>query len=72
MLGGIFFKSYPDLSWFRYIIGSPIVNPGQDKSSCGLQVEPLSLRQRRMESDAEDRRRNRRCRRAIFFRGNEE
>ena len=25
-----------------------------------------------MESDAEDRRRNRRCRRAIFFRGNEE
>ena len=70
--GRHFFKSYPDLSWFRYIIGSPIVNPGQDKSSCGLQVEPLSLRQRRMESDAEDRRRNRRCRRAIFFRGNEE
>ena len=30
------------------------------------------MRQRRMESDAEDRRRNRRCRRAIFFRGNEE
>ena len=30
------------------------------------------MRQRRIESDAEDCRRNRRCRRAIFFRGNEE
>ena len=40
MLGGIFFKSYPDLSWFRYIIGSPIVNPGQDKSRVSLQRLP--------------------------------
>ena len=35
-----FFKSYPDLSWFRYIIGSPIVNPGQDKSRVSLQRLP--------------------------------
>ena len=38
--GRHFFKSYPDLSWFRYIIGSPIVNPGQDKSRVSLQRLP--------------------------------
>ena len=136
--GRHFFKSYPDLSWFRYIIGSPIVNPGQDKSRVSLQrlpslpheirnrcssvllrsaggtiflcrIEDLNRtwkiivatdaaggttffaatkngvgrgrsssqqtlqaghflsRQRRMESDAEDCRRNRRCRRAILL-----
>ena len=108
-----FFKSYPDLSWFRYIISSPIVNPGQDKSRVSLQRLPslpheirnrcssvllrsaggpfffaatknrigrgrslsqqtlqaghFLSRQRRMESDAEDCRRNRRCRRAILL-----
>ena len=108
-----FFKSYPDLFWFRYIIGSPIVNPGQDKSRVSLQRLPslppeirnrcssvllrsaggttffaatkngvgrgrsssqqtlqaghFLSRQRRMESDAEDCRRNRRCRRAILL-----
>ena len=114
--GRHFFKSYPDLSWFRYIIGSPIVNPGQDKSRrfaggtiflCSieelnrtwkiivatdaaggttffaatkngvgrgrsssqqtLQAGHFLSRQRRMESDAEDCRRNRRCRRAILL-----
>ena len=136
--GRHFFKSYPDLSWFRYIIGSPIVNPGQDKSRVSLQrlpslpheirnrcssvllrsaggtiflcrIEELNRmwkiivatdaaggttffaatkngvgrgrsssqqtlqaghflsRQRRIESDAEVRRRNRRCRRAILL-----
>ena len=113
--GRHFFKSYPDLSWFRYRLsdckprsgqvklrsaGGTIflcrieelnrtwkiivatdaaggttffaatkngVGRGRSSSQQTLQAGHFLSRQRRMESDAEDCRRNRRCRRAILL-----